>query len=434
MLGLKKTFHAAVNIWVERLTKKNEFPEKGVGTYPMQLLLRLLALDITMQSPRYQFGKMIAPSDNVSALAWKLFIKQNPNQMGNWSIKTNQPDIFQKAEYETIRAFISLVHGKNDALGGYITSGGTEGNIYSLWMGREYVHHKYPKQRRCVLISDLTHHSIRKAARIADIPVLRVPLNPSTWAIDPVGLQKAIKKGYANGYGVFLLPLTLGYTLTGTSDAYEEICTYLSKHPRIHVYCWIDAALTGMVIPFTMPFFAPFRHALIHSIVIDAHKFGGAPYPSGIVLYRNLLRQYIEQPIPYVPQTDATVLGSRPAASAIALWALIQSKGKNTYQKEIALYLQLKQCFIEKIQTLLPKTEIITSKDSLTCGVVFHSFPHQEIPPSVARIFGLWATTHIYHFVRKTKTLRVYKFHFLPPCSKKDIDLLCAQLSSAWVH
>jgi glutamate/tyrosine decarboxylase-like PLP-dependent enzyme len=431
MLGLKKTFHAAVDNLVRRLTKKNGFPEKGIGSYPMQILLRLLALDITMHSPQYQFGKMIAPSDDVGALAWKLFIKQNPNQMGNWSTKTNQPDIFQKVEYETIRAFISLVHGKNDTLGGYITSGGTEGNIYSLWMGREYVRHKYPKQRPCVLMSDLTHHSIRKAARIADVPVLRVPMNPSTWAIDPAGLRIAIKKGCGNGYGVFLLPLTLGYTLTGTSDAYKEICTYLSKRPHIHVYCWIDAALNGMVMPFTTPFFTPFRHESIHSLVIDAHKFGGAPYPSGIVLYRNLLQRYIEQPIPYVPQTDATVLGSRPAASAIALWALIQAKGKNTYQKEIASYLQLKQYFIEKIQTMLPETEIVSGGDGLTCGVVFHSFPQQEIPRSVERTFGLWATTQTYHFVRKTKTLRVYKFHFLPPCSKKDVDLLCAQLISA---
>jgi glutamate/tyrosine decarboxylase-like PLP-dependent enzyme len=431
MLGLKKLFHSAVHSALWRNTQKNVFPEKGIGLYPTKALLRLLSFDIALQSQHYQFGKLIAPSDDVAAFAWNVFLKQNPNQMGNWSQKSSSFDVFQKAEHNAVHAFISLLHGNHSSTEGYITSGATEGNIFSLWTGREYLRHAYPKERVCVLLSDLTHYSIQKAADITGIPVVQIPLSSSGWSLDPQVLHVGIRRARKAGYGAFLLPFTLGYTLTGTNDDHKGICHYLSERPDIHIYCWIDAALNGMTLPFINSSFRPFKNPYVHSFVVDAHKFGGAPYPSGLVLYRSSLKKHIERFVPYIPQTDSTVLGSRPGMSAIALWALILSKGRREYQKQIAVCLAQKRYFIEKILCCFPKTEIVTDNDSITCGVIFHSFPQQKIPVLIERTFGLWAISQTYHFIEKNRKLRVYKFHFLPHCPKQEIDALCAHLVSS---
>jgi len=430
MFGLKNIFHRAVLKGTLQLTSSNRFPNQGMGSGPMKLMLRLLAIDESLRRPQYQFGKILAPSDDVSVFAWKLFIKQNPNQMGDWSTIKRGGDLFQKTEYEVIQAFISLLRGANANLGGYITSGSTEGNIYALWMGREFMKRVYLKERVCLFVSDLMHHSIHKAASITNLPTIAIPLNQTTWSIDSVGLHIAIQRAKKAGYSAYILPITLGYTATGTNDDIEGIAMYLNKQPDVHLYAWIDGALSGMVTPFVTASFRPFSYPFVRAMTLDAHKFGGAPYPSGVILYRQAFRKYIERPISYLNQVDSTVLGSRPATSAISLWALIQSKGKDSYEKEIVRLLKLKKHFMQRVLLILPKTEIVTDENSLTCGIIFHSFPNQKLPDSLMHMFGLWGTPQTYHFVQNQRVLRIYKLHFLPPCSKKDVDNLLREIDT----
>lgn len=48
----------------------------------------------------------------------------------------------------------------------------------------------------------------------------------------------------------FLLPLTLGYTITGTDDDVKKICQIMTdfrkKHNDVDFFIWIDAAFSGI--------------------------------------------------------------------------------------------------------------------------------------------------------------------------------------------
>ena len=63
-------------------------------------------------------------------------------------------------EYEVIGLFADLMHLDREHAWGYVTSGGTEGNMYGLYLGREI----FPDG--VVYFSQDTHYSVVKILRL----------------------------------------------------------------------------------------------------------------------------------------------------------------------------------------------------------------------------------------------------------------------------
>jgi len=166
-------------------------------------------------------------------------------------------------------------------------------------MRRNLLNKKLKTNQIVVIKTGLTHYSITKAANITDIDVTETSLSSNDWGMSPVFLEKTIKKEYQKGKRGFLIPLTLGYTITGSDDPIEEIDKIIIKIQKELVdtsfFCWIDAAFSGIIKPFTENNFSPFSYKNIHAFLTDFHKFPSFPYSSGVVIYKKNLIKNIEK-------------------------------------------------------------------------------------------------------------------------------------------
>lgn len=308
---------------------------------------------------------------------WQKLIPFNPNNLGNWSIK-NQEEIYGSRLFERklIRQMTDLYQADVQKIEGYMTSGGTEGNIFSVWLGRKFLEEKIKTGKICLLKNCLSHYSISKAADITNIKTYDVAINPKFWNTDINSLKKTIEKLHQQNYQGFILSLTAGYTLTGTNDNLEEIFhlinTLSQQYPNLKFYTWLDASLSGLSIPFVNEKFRPFANKQLFSLVVDFHKLGGVPFPSGLVLYKKELRQLIEKKIDYLPQKDNTLLGSRSGISPVVSWVLINSLGRSGFKKLIDACLKKKTDFIDKYNKI-PDLEFITDKHSIGAGIIIKS-------------------------------------------------------------
>ncbi len=236
-------------------------------------------------------------------------------------LETNLLDeeIFPNAkvlEEEAIEKIAGLF--SNPRAGGYITSGGTEGNIAALWVARKL------SGRRAVIAPASAHYSIDKACDLQQIELVRSKLEDHRASIEDIQ-EKADRETIA-------IVATAGTTALGLVDPIEEIAEIAEDNK---CFLHVDASFGGFVLPFLEnPPRWDFRVDGVTSIVADPHKMGLAPIPAGSVLFRkrNWLKA-IEIEVPYLSKTSATLLGTRPGASAAAVWAALNSLGREGYKK-----------------------------------------------------------------------------------------------------
>ena len=212
---------------------------------------------------------------------------------------------------------------------GYVTSGGTEGNIYGLFLGREL----YPDA--VLYYSKDSHYSLPKTARLARIPEVVINSQPNG-EIDYEHLEQELS---SRKHLSAIVNVNLGTTLKGAVDNHVQVIDILDKlKMRFHIHC--DGALGGMLLPFIDN--APkisFKDYPIGSIAVSGHKFIGAPVPCGIVLARREDVKKIEINIDYIGSLDTTILGSRTGLGAISLWYGIASRGEQ-FAEEVSGCLQ----------------------------------------------------------------------------------------------
>lgn len=318
-----------------------KFPQKTINDFFVNLKLNSIEKDLKEEEKNNNLtlsGLLEKPHPLVLKI-FNRFLKYNPNNLGNWTNGKNLTGT-KKIESELIKMLVDLYKADKKNIEGYITSGGTEGNIFSCWIGREYLKNKIKKGKICLLITSLTHYSVRKAGEICEIPYFLVSLNKQ-FSIDKNDFIERVEKLYRNGFRGFLVCLTFGYTITGTNDNIEEIDKMIKqiniKNKDIEFFVWVDGAINGWIRPFLDQNFSPFKYKSVKIFFSDFHKFGMMPYPAGFILYRKELRKLIEKEIPYLEEKDNTLLGSRQGVVSLAFWYLIQKLGingfKNIYRK-----------------------------------------------------------------------------------------------------
>lgn len=403
------------------------FPEEPAQKDLVQVRLRKLQSELRMRKIEYNLGSLYTLPHSKATQAYKQFIDYNPGNLGSWSDDASVTYTTTTFEYEVIHKMIDLYHGNHRALGGYITSGGTEGNIYALWLGRSYLEQWCEISRISLLTASLTHYSISKAARLCNISEHYIPLNKHTWNIDVTSFESTARSLYAKGYRGFIVPLTLGYTSTGTSDDVDGITKAATACeralPGVKFYFWIDAAYNGLIYPFLSKEFKPFASPYVHAFVVDFQKLGLVPYPAGVVLYRRKLRVLVEKPIDYLEEIDATLLGSRSGIPAISIWMMIHSFGKSGYRKMIMRQTSNKEYLIQKLKSLRRHVEIIVEQDSLSLGVIFHDLKNNRLPVWIEEKYSLYLGHLMVLFAPyERKEIRIYKIFFLPHLKRRVVS------------
>lgn len=323
------------------------FPENGRD----DLLIELKKMD--SYEPRLGSKKLIGTMMSrplpISVKAFMMFIDRNLNDTLAFKQSNKVADHVIKALHE--------ISGGGE--GGIITYGGSESNLTALFIARELGYQE-------VIVPTSAHSSIRKAAKVVGLNIVEINLDDD-YRLSLNDLDDVMK-----GRDEALIVATAGTTDAGRVDNVKAI---YKEHPDALVY--VDAAYGGFIIPFLRELGynipeADFRVPNVLMMGIDGHKMGLSPIPSGALLFKDShLAKYITFDAPYLlGGKQTTLLWTRTAGSAYAMWASINYLGKKGF-KEItgkcmnnALYFY-KSLINAGFNALRPELPIVCFKHSL---------------------------------------------------------------------
>lgn len=436
MFGIRNTMIralGAIDRYVQGATQG--FPERGIGLVGIAAALMRLNRELLSRSLHNNLGWLITYPHPAAVAAYAWVAAHNPNNLGNWTIGAERLSGTPRMEHEVIDALRDLYHADN-TVGGYVTSGATEANLFATWVGREDVRkHIGGHGTLMMAVTSLTHYSVTKAAAICGVETTTVPLSDDTWGMDVSGLASRVRRLYARGVRGLLVPLTIGYTTTGTSDDVGAITAALhaltSELPGFRCFVWIDAALNGLTEPFLTDAFLPFANPMVSAFVVDFHKFGRVPYGAGAVLYGKRLVGKIQRKVGYLAHADATVIGSRPGAAAASAWTMIRLMGKGQYRSIATRCVTEKNHFIRGLSAAVPGCRILTSPGSVHCGIIFPG--NARLPDSIANAYGLYAATETHVFRKRGMVrMRIYKWYFLPHVTSETVHRCLTDIGVWW--
>jgi histidine decarboxylase len=290
-------------------------------------------------SPLYDFFKLCI--NNIG----------DPLSDGPYKVKAHE---FEKEVVE----FIAEITGiENNNFWGYVTNGGTEGNMYGLYVAREM----YPDS--IVYYSKEAHYSIPKILKLLKMPSISINTNDNG-EICLKDLEESFK---INRTKTPIVLATIGTTMKGAIDPVQKILELIKNlsFPNHYIHC--DSALGGMILPFCDDAEKFGLADGVHSLSISGHKMLGSPMPCGIVLARKDFVDRIGQSIEYIGAVDTTLSGSRNGHTTLLLWYAIQKNGKEGFKKIIQTCIQNADYLIGE----LAKKDIKAWRNNYSVTVVF---------------------------------------------------------------
>ncbi|MFG1952420.1 histidine decarboxylase [Micromonospora sp. NPDC048830] len=202
---------------------------------------------------------------------------------------------------------------------GYVTTGGTEGNLSAL----HAAHRRHPAAR--IYYSAAAHYSIPKTVEILGARSVVVDARPDG-EMDYAHLAAQVRK---RRRWPAIVVATAGTTLTEAVDDSTRIRAVLDEH-GVAGHLHVDAALSG--IPLALDGQLRLDDAGgIGSIAVSGHKFLGVPTPCGVVLIRDRARTSGNH-VAYTDTLDTTITGSRCGLAAALLWHAIATHGREGHR------------------------------------------------------------------------------------------------------
>lgn len=220
-------------------------------------------------------------------------------------------------EREVIGFFAQLFDAPQNNHWGYVTNGGSEGNLYALYLAREL----FPNGM--VYYSEATHYSVQKNVHLLNMDSI-VIRSQQNGEMDYDDFRETLQ---LNRHRPVILLANIGTTMTEARDHVPTIKGILKQYAIKSAYIHCDAALAGIYLgllgkgAFTFPDGAD-------SIAISGHKFIGSPITCGLVLVKRSYKDRIGRTIPYVGTLDTTITGSRNGITPLILWYAIMKYGR----------------------------------------------------------------------------------------------------------
>ncbi|MCB1096572.1 MAG: pyridoxal-dependent decarboxylase [Verrucomicrobiae bacterium] len=267
--------------------------------------------------------------------------------------------------------------------GGYLTSGGTLGNLTALLAARQaaapfdaWKHGNDNTRPFGVLVSEQAHYCIDRAARVmgwGERGVIKVRTDAQS-RMQTGAMQEALDSTRAEGIQVIAAVGNAGTTATGAFDPLDEIAEFCRVNG---LWFHADAAHGGAVV------FSPkYRHLLkgieyADSIVIDFHKLMMSPSLTTAVLFKREATSFgafaqeakylwrTKDPIsvggdalPWFDAAHRTMECTRPMA-ALRVFALLANHGDKAIANYVESVFAAAQEFAKIIQTT-PGFELLT--------------------------------------------------------------------------
>ena len=270
------------------------------------------------------------------------FLNYSVNNVGDpfhgSSFGTNTHDI----ERDVILRFASLLRLPHDEAWGYVTNGGTEGNMYGLYLGREL----FPDG--IVYFSEDTHYSVLKITRVLKARSIMIKSQPNG-EVDYDDLYETIR---INRDVPVIFMANIGTTMKGAVDDVARVRRIFDDLAITQHYIHGDAALSGMILPFTDD---PQPHTFadgFDSMSISGHKLIGAPLPCGVALARKNHVTRIARSIEFLGVMDTTLSGSRNGFAPLMLWLAFERYGEEGFRDLVAGMLSVAAYAVERFNSL----------------------------------------------------------------------------------
>lgn len=298
----------------------------------------------------------------------------NPNHIGCHTRGDSEP-VFsgtQEIERELIEICATQIFGgENDAVDGYVASGGTEANIQAFWVLRNYFIQEYNAKHDeiAMVYSSDAHYSMPKGVNLLNIRSVVGEVDEESRLIDLIKLEKRLIEAKNGGIKHFILVMNMSTTMFGSVDdmsAAIALFESLDLNFKVHV----DGAYGGFIYPFSAndPLYS-FQNEHVFSFSLDAHKMLLSPYGTGIVLIRKGYIDYaMTKEANYVKGKDYTLIGSRSGANAVAIWMILRAYGSEGWTSKIQDLLDRTDWLCEQLANRdisyfrHPKMNIITLK------------------------------------------------------------------------
>lgn len=243
-------------------------------------------------------------------------------------------------EREVLAFFAEITRAPADGYWGYVTSGGTEGNMYGLYLARELL------PDGMVYFSEETHYSVGKSLRVLGMRHIMIKSRPGG-EMDLDDLQETLR---IHRDLPPILFVNVGTTMKEAVDDLPRIREMLESFAVARSYVHVDAALSGMTLPF-VPGAPPFDFAAgADSLSISGHKFIGSPFPCGVVLARRPNVDRIARSVEYTGALDTTLSGSRSGLAALILWTAIRRHGREGFRRIVEGCLETAAYAVRKLR------------------------------------------------------------------------------------
>lgn len=240
------------------------------------------------------------------------------NNVGDPFVESTYDLNSRSLEQEVLTFFAELFRAPANNWWGYVSNGGSEGNLYGLYVARELYNNGI------VYYSEATHYSVQKNIQLLNLRSIVIRCQPNG-EMDYEDLQQMIRMH--RDQPVIMLA-NIGTTMMEARDDLGKIRSVLKESAIKDYYIHCDAALAGTYSALLglEPGF-DFTHGA-DSIAISGHKFIGSPIPCGLVLVRKNYKDRIGKVIPYIGTADTTITGSRNGHGPVFLWYAIKKMGK----------------------------------------------------------------------------------------------------------
>jgi histidine decarboxylase len=280
-------------------------------------------LERLVQAASREVGYPVAFDFDYSALA--PFLAYSLNNAGDPFMPMTYLLNSHDFEREVVSFFAQLARAPGDQWWGYVNNGGTEGNLYGLYLAREAL------PEGIVYFSQDSHYSVGKNLHFLNMRHIMIRSQPNG-EIDYEDLRETLRIRRDVPPIIFA---NVGTTMKEARDDIRRIHTILDDLAIENRYIHCDAALCGGYAAFLDPPPAWDFEDGADSIAISGHKFLGSPIPCGIVLARRAHVDRIGHSVAYIGSIDTTISGSRNGFTPLVLWYAIRSLGQEGMKDRI---------------------------------------------------------------------------------------------------
>ena len=310
---------------------------KGMGAPRPETRARLDALQQALEeTSRRQAGYPANLAYDYSALT--PFLQYSLNNIGDPFRESNYAINSRAFEREVIAAFANLMHLPAEAAWGYVTSGGTEGNMYGLYLARKL----HPDG--IVFFSQDTHYSVLKNLSVLNMRNIMIK-SQENGELDYDDLYETVR---IHRDTPVIVMANIGTTMKGAIDDLGRVRGILEDLAITSHYIHADAALSGMILPFVDDPQPYGFDAGIDSVSLSGHKVIGAPLPCGVVLTKREYVNAVARSVEYLGTLDTTVPGSRSGFTPLILWYALEHYGLDGLRRLVGAMLDMAAYAVER--------------------------------------------------------------------------------------